>query len=975
MENKKRTILLSVLTIALCILLCVGATFAFFTSSIISRSNKVQSGRLNVDLQVLTKGTEDDWVSIKKDKDPIFGKDLLWEPGYTAVKILRVVNSGDLAIKWEARYTSENEVTDLAKVIDVYLLRSETPIQYPTQRADLASWDDWNDPVGTLDQFINNISDILKGELAGTEDANNPNCAYFGIALKMQESAGNEYQGDEFGEFDIQIVATQLTSEQDFFGNDYDEDATFPCNHTVTETIPGTPATCVSTGLTNGKKCATCKVMLVKQEIIPTSGHAESDWIIDVEPTYTSEGHKYTECTVCGETMQEATIDALPYSEGLEYELVEDAENGNYYKVVGIGTFTGTDVIIPATHKDTALYAEELPVKVVGDGTNPFKDGTSVTSASITRVTIPNSITTIGTNAFQNCTSLTTVTFGDGGQTASTYSLRNGNTGSQLTTIGNYAFDGCSALANITIPDSVTYIDGYAFRNCTSLESITFGENSQLTGTGVRVFYNCTGLKAVYISNLSAWCRINFDATNNSYSRLSNPLYYAQYLYLNGELITELVIPDDITKLERYAFQGCTPLTSVVVHNNVTNIRNDVFNGCSNIESMILPFVGAFAKTTTDTYQYPLGIIFGTASYEGGVGTTQRYYGSSASSSSSSTFYIPSSLKSVTVTGGNILYGAFYNCKMIENITLPENITSIEANAFFGCKGLESIVIPSSVKTINNNVFYGCSSLKTVTFGPNSQLESINGTFGGGSTLDIYVYDLKNWINVSFESDSSAPNYTGAGSSIRTLHFLDENGNEITDLVIPEGVTHINYNTFHNAKNVKHLTVPDSVVSIRGTAFSGLSSLESITLPFAGTKMTDTFEDSFGRLFNIYPYENAVSVEQYYMMRDDYISTLSYYFPANLKSVTITGGNILQYTFYNWTNLTSITLSSDTTTIGYRAFYNCSGLTSITFEGTVEQWNAISFGTDWNYNTGEYTIYCTDGKIAKDGTVTLNQIQ
>ena len=972
MGNKRRTILLNVLIVVLCIAMCVGATFAFFTSSVISSNNKVKSGRLNVDLQVLTKGTEDDWVSIKKDKDPIFGKDLLWEPGYTAVKILRVVNSGDLAIKWEARYTSENEVTDLAKVIDVYLLRSETPIQYPTQRADLASWDDWNDPVGTLDQFINNISDILKGELAGTEDANNPNCAYFGIALKMQESAGNEYQGDVLGEFDIQIVATQLTSEQDFFGNDYDEDATFPCNHTVTETIPGTPATCVSAGLTNGKKCATCKVMLVEHEIIPTSGHTESDWIIDVYPTYTSEGHKYTECTVCHERMQEATIDALPYSEGLEYKISDD---GTYYSVVGMGTYSGTDVIIPDVHAEDGI--NYLPVKVVGDGTNPFKDGTSVTSASITRVSIPYSITTISKNAFKNCTSLASVTFGDGSQTVSTYSLRGSNTGSQLESIGNYAFDGCTALENITIPDSVTYIDGYAFRNCTSLESITFGENSQLTGTGVRVFYNCTGLKAVYISNLSAWCRINFDATNNSngYSRLSNPLYYAHNLYLNGELITELVIPDDITKLERYAFQGCTPLTSVVVHNNVTNIRNDVFNGCSNIESMILPFVGAFAKTTTDTYQYPLGIIFGTTSYEDGVETTQYYFGSSTSSSTFSTFYIPSSLKSVTVTGGNILCYAFFNCKMIENITLPENITSIEARAFYGCKSLESIVIPSSVKTINTHVFSGCSSLKTVTFGPNSQLESINGTFGGSSALDIYVYDWKNWINVSFESEFSAPNYTGFGSSGRTLHFLDENGNEITDLVIPEGVTHIGNYTFHNAKNVKHLTVPDSVVSIGDSAFSGLSSLESITLPFAGTEMTDTFEDSFGRLFGMYPYENDVLVTQYYIMGDDSLSTLSYYFPANLKSVTITGGNILKYTFYNWTNLTSITLSANTTSIGYLAFGDCSGLTNIIFEGTVEQWNAISFGTNWNYNTGEYTIYCTDGKIAKDGTVTLNQTQ
>ena len=74
--------------------------------------------------------------------------------------------------------------------------------------------------------------------------------------------------------------------------------------------------------------------------------------------------------------------------------------------------------------------------------------------------------------------------------------------------------------------------------------------------------------------------------------------------------------------------------------------------------------------------------------------------------------------------------------------------------------------------------------------------------------------------------------------------------------------------------------------------------------------------------------------------------------------------------FINRKSLASIGIPDSVTSIGDWAFYLCTSLTSINFEGTVEQWNAISKGTSWIYNPGDYTIYCTDGKISKDGTVT-----
>ena len=156
----------------------------------------------------------------------------------------------------------------------------------------------------------------------------------------------------------------------------------------------------------------------------------------------------------------------------------------------------------------------------------------------------------------------------------------NGNTYS-VTSIGDRAFYYCSGLTSVTIPNSVTSIGEKTFYGCSGLTSITIPNS--VTSIGSMAFYECSGLKSVNIFDLAAWCNISFSSVD------SNPLYYAHRLFLNGEEIIDLVIPNSVTSIGSYAFRSCSGLTSVTIPNSVTSIRLGAFSGCSGLTSVTIP--------------------------------------------------------------------------------------------------------------------------------------------------------------------------------------------------------------------------------------------------------------------------------------------------------------------------------------------------------------------------------------------------
>ena len=147
-----------------------------------------------------------------------------------------------------------------------------------------------------------------------------------------------------------------------------------------------------------------------------------------------------------------------------------------------------------------------------------------------------------------------------------------------ITEIPGYAFGSCTALWKVILPENVTTIEADAFRECNSLSSITINKKLGFVGGGA--FVSCNSLGRVNISDLLAWCKIDFT------DGYSNPLFYAKHIYLNGKLITDLIIPSDITEIKPYTFYRCESLTSVMLPNTITKIDRYAFYDCCNLNDI-----------------------------------------------------------------------------------------------------------------------------------------------------------------------------------------------------------------------------------------------------------------------------------------------------------------------------------------------------------------------------------------------------
>ena len=344
--------------------------------------------------------------------------------------------------------------------------------------------------------------------------------------------------------------------------------------------------------------------------------------------------------------------------------------------------YTVTRIGYIAFSNNTSLTSVTIPNSVTEIGANAFKGCSQLTS-----VTIPNSVTEIGNSAFGDCSSLTSVTIGN-----------------SVTSIGNSAFSGCSGLTSVIYNAQNCKTTGSSncpiFENCSKFTSITIGEN--VKSIPDYAFYGCEGLKDVHISDLDTWCRIKF----NDWRGYSTPLYYAHNLYLNGELITDLVIPNSVTEIGAFAFCNCSGLTSVTIPNSVTSIGADAFDGCEGLKEVHISDLAAWCRIDFNPYGgTPLSYAHNL--YLNGELITDLVIPNSVTKIGNRAFAGCSSLTSVTIPNSVTKIGdyAFRNCSGLTSVTIPNSVTSIGWSAFAGCTGITKITIPKTIKTIGTGAF------------------------------------------------------------------------------------------------------------------------------------------------------------------------------------------------------------------------------------------------------------------------------
>lgn len=534
-----------------------------------------------------------------------------------------------------------------------------------------------------------------------------------------------------------------------------------------------------------------------------------------------------------------------------------------------------------------SLQSDEL---VLPENVKECNDSAFYKCSKIKKIIYPKAARIVSTR-YTDCSSLETIEFPD----SATINFN-----------GSFNFSGCVSLKSIDFSNiNDLEISSYAFQNLPALESVTFSSRigyqmAHYYNNLSHAFFNCTSLKEVNFANAE------MDIGDSAFYGCTS--------------LTKVSGTENIKEIKGHAFANCNSLTQISFGDNLSYIGNYAFGYCTNLSDVTIPVTlldiceYAFSNTAlvNDTERYENGALYlGKCLIATQPDITSLSVKSGTLSICNAAFSNNKSLTDVVLPEGltRINNSAFANYQALKNINIPNTVTVLATSAFEH-SGIKEIIIPDSVKTIGYNCF------------KNSELESIilpdtDITLG----LDCFSYTPLKSIRLP-NTLKTLPNGIFANSSL-------------VSITIPDSVETIECSSFQGCKSLETVIIPESVTSIEEYAFKSCSALKSITLP---SELSELKHDVFS---------SCTSLEKIDI-------------PANIKEIQ-------NNTFLNCTSLKEVNLPTGLTKIGDSAFVGCECLTSIAipksvksfgasvfnnylktvyFEGSEEEWNAITFGAN-----------------------------
>lgn len=560
-------------------------------------------------------------------------------------------------------------------------------------------------------------------------------------------------------------------------------------------------------------------------------------------------------------------------------------------------TYTG-NMVIPAT-----VTFEGKKYAVTGISEHAFYDCKTLKSITLpatleiiskyaffnceglTAIIVPNSVKEIGYNAFGECNSLKTVTLS-----------------STLEKIGDNAFEYCPGLTSITLPASLKEIKNDIFYQCKNLLSIKVGAGSQSFSSVDGVLFN---------KSLSALIRYPAAKPNLTF-----------------------IVPKSVTRIENYAFNGCSKLTEITLSDTLQSLGDNVlfhvFENCNALTKIIagsnnrnfLSDEGVlFNKEKTILIQYPAG-------------------------KKDNSYSVPAGVR---VIGGS----AFNSIRYLKNLTLPESVNEIGAFSF-GTTFDRFVVLAKKPPKLHGYSFHLISFLRVEV--PGSSISSYKADVGWNRFLitEVALYDFQVdsifykiisetaplTVAVSRKVESVyTSEYTGDVIIPQTVNYAGKTYNvteigesafmsciSMTSLSLPNTIITINDNAFNSCKGLLKVNLGNSVTSIGKWVFSSCSALANIEIPGSVTSIGNYAFTNTGLKSIVIP-NSVTSIGNFAFFRCTELETIS--LPASLKRIE-------EYTFAQCTKLESTELPSSVTYIGNAVFSDCSGLKSITLSQSIK---------------------------------------